>query len=76
MGQKKENIGCKAHVSLRGPEHPPLPTKTDDRLFLGQITLVQLYTLHLLMDLASANNLLFPNGGLDSFFHFIFLKSF
>jgi len=57
MGQKKEIIGCKAHVSLLGPQHPALPTKTNDPLFFGQITLVQLCTIHLLMDFTTANNL-------------------
>jgi hypothetical protein len=70
--KRKEIIGCKAHVSLLGPQHPPLPKNTNDRLFFGQITLVQLCTIHLLMDFTTANNLLFPNGGLDSFFHLIF----
>lgn len=69
---KKRNYGLQSScvVAWTGT---PVSTHKNKRstFFWGQITLVQLYTLRLLMDFTTANNLLFPNGGLDSIFHFL-----
>ncbi len=76
MGQLKKLSVAKLMCRCLDRNTRLYPQKQTIDFFLGQITLVQLCTLHLLMDFPTGNNLLFPNGGLDSIFHLIYKKYF